>query len=176
RDFHVTGVQTCALPIFYDHAGGLIVFGPDAEVGAELASLWGPETVVELELTPNRADAFSLLGVARDLAAKLGVAYRHPAQGLDQGDPALDDGLELDVEDPAAALRFSLRAVRGVSVRPSPVWLQRALASLGLRPRNNLIDVTNYVTFELGQPSHAYDLAQLGGGVMQVRRARAGES
>ena len=160
----------------YDHAGGLIVFGPDAEVGAELASLWGPETVVELELTPNRADAFSLLGVARDLAAKLGVAYRHPAQGLDQGDPALDDGLELDVEDPTAAPRFSLRAVRGVSVRPSPVWLQRALASLGLRPRNNLIDVTNYVTFELGQPSHAYDLAQLGGGVMQVRRARAGES
>ncbi len=159
----------------FEHAGGLISFGSDAEVGASLAQLWAPETVLELELTPNRADAFSLLGVARDLAAKLGVDYHHPALGYAAGDPEGDDGLTIEVDDPAGAPRFTLRAVRGATVGPSPIWLQRSLAALGLRPRNNLVDVTNYVTFELGQPSHAYDMAHLGGGVVQVRRARPGE-
>lgn len=159
----------------FDYAGGLITFGPDAPLGAQLADLWQPETVIELELTPNRADAFSLLGVARDLAAKLGVPYLHPAAGLDAGDPQGDDGLTLQVQDPACS-RFTLRAIRGVQVRPSPVWLQRRVASMGLRPRNNLVDITNFVTFELGQPSHTYDLDELGGGVIQVRRAEAGES
>ncbi|ADI14475.1 phenylalanine--tRNA ligase subunit beta [Truepera radiovictrix] len=159
----------------YDHAGGLIAFGEDAPVGAALAALWPQETVIELELTPNRADAFSLLGVARDLAAKLGVPYRHPADGLPLGDPASEDGLSVRVDDPAACPRFVLRRVDGVSVGPSPLWLQRRLAALGLRPRNNLVDVTNYVTFELGQPSHAYDVADLTGGAVVVRRAAAGE-
>lgn len=159
----------------FDYAGGLLELGDDAPLGAELAELWPEETVIELEVTPNRADAFSLLGVARDLAAKLNVPYEHPAAGYDLGDPAVDDGLELEIMDPACP-RFVLRGVRGVSVRPSPIWLQRRLAALGLRPRNNLVDVTNYVTFELGQPSHAYDLATLGRGTLQVRRAEPGES
>src|SRR5690606_16823984 len=141
----------------FDYAGGLIELPDDLPAGTDLAELWPGETVLELELTPNRADAFSLLGVARDLAAKLGSAFRHPAAGLDQGDPAGDDGLEGRVEDEAACPRLVLRRVDGVRIGPSPVWLQRRLAALGLRPRNNVVDVTNYVTFELGQPSHAYD-------------------
>ncbi len=160
----------------FDHGGGVLALGHDAPLGAELAALWPEETVIELELTPNRADAFSLLGVARDLAAKLGVAYRHPAAGLERGDRALDDGLAVAVADPAAAPRFTLRRVDGVRVAPSPVWLQRRLAQLGLRPRNNLVDATNYVTFELGQPTHAYDLAALRDGRVGVRRANPGES
>ena len=159
----------------FDHAGGIVTFGPDAPVGAPLAELWPDETVIELELSPNRADAFSLLGVARDLGAKLGWRVKHPAAGLDAGDPDLDDGLTVDVQDEAGCPRFTLRRVDGVSVGPSPLWLQRRLAALGLRPRNNVVDVTNYVTFELGQPSHAYDLRALRGGVIQVRRASAGE-
>ncbi|HEX7039939.1 MAG TPA: phenylalanine--tRNA ligase subunit beta [Trueperaceae bacterium] len=159
----------------YDHAAGIVTFGPDARVGAPLAELWPDETVIELELTPNRADAFSLLGVARDLGAKLGWRVRHPAEGLDPGDPGLDDGLSVDVRDEAGCPRFTLRRIDGVRVGPSPLWLQRRLAALGLRPRNNVVDVTNYVTFELGQPSHAYDLRALRGGVIQVRRARLGE-
>src|SRR5690606_19278395 len=107
---------------------------------------------------PNRADAFSLLGVARDVAAKLGVPYRHPADGLDQGVPDGAGGLVIDVQD-AGCTRFTLRGIRNVKVLPSPVWLQRWLAAVGLRPRNNLIDITNFVTFELGGPSHVYDLA-----------------
>lgn len=159
----------------YDHAAGIVTFGPDVAVGSPLASLWPDETVIELELTPNRADAFSLLGVARDLGAKLGWQVRHPAAGLDLGDPTLDDGLSVDVRDEAGSPRFTLRRIDGVRVGPSPVWLQRRLAALGLRPRNNVVDVTNYVTFELGQPSHAYDARALRGGVVQVRRASPGE-
>ena len=160
----------------YDYGGGLIALGDDAPVGADLSELWPAETIIELELTPNRADAFSILGVARDLAAKLGIPFVHPAMGLDFGDPAQGDGLGITVDDPAGCSRMVLKRVDGLTVKPSPVWLQRRLAALGLRPRNNLVDVTNYVTFELGQPSHAYDLSDLCGGELVVRRARAGET
>lgn len=160
----------------YDYGGGLIAFGEDAPVGAALHALWPRETVIELELTPNRADAFSLLGVARDLAAKLGIPYRHPAEGLELGDPAQDDGLSVRVADPVGCPRFVLRRIDGLSVAPSPLWLQRRLAALGLRPRNNLVDVTNFVTFELGQPSHAYDVTDLTEGTIVVRRASEGET
>lgn len=160
----------------YDYGGGLIVFGDDAQVGAELKELWPAETVVELELTPNRADAFSLLGMARDLAAKLGVLFNHPADGLNPGNPDVDDGLNVRLDDLQGCPRMVLKRIDGLTVRPSPLWLQRRLAALGLRPRNNLVDVTNYVTFELGQPSHAYDLTDLSNGEIIVRRAAAGET
>ncbi len=160
----------------YDYSGGLISFGDDAPVGAALSELWPAETVIELELTPNRADAFSLLGVARDLAAKLTTSFVHPAAGLNPGNPDEDDGLSVTVNDPAGCPRMVLKRIDGLSVKPSPVWLQRRLAALGLRPRNNLVDVTNYVTFELGQPSHAYDLNDLQGGELVVRRAEVGET
>lgn len=159
----------------YDTTSGIITFGPDATPGTRLADLWPAESVIELELTPNRGDAFSLLGVARDLAAKLGVTVRHPAHGLDTGNPEVDDGLKLDIRDTAGSPRFTLRLIQGVTIRPSPVWLQRRLAHLALRPRNNVVDITNYVTFELGQPSHAYDLRALDGGTLVVRRAEQGE-
>ncbi len=160
----------------YDHAGGLLVLGEDAPLGADLSELWPAETVLELELTPNRADAFGLLGVARDLAAKLGTTVHDPAAGLATGDPTGDDGLVAQVEDADGCPHLVVRRIDGVRVVPSPVWLQRRLAALGLRPRNAAVDATNYVTYELGQPSHAYDRRVLCGGVLQVRSARAGES
>jgi phenylalanyl-tRNA synthetase beta chain len=160
----------------FDYAAGLGDFGDDARLGQALAELWPDETVIELELSPNRGDAFSLLGVARDLAAKLGVACRHPAEGLPLGDESLDTGLRIEVEDARACPRFTLRLIDGVTVKPSPIWLQRRLAAVGVRPRNNVVDVTNYVTFELGQPAHAYDKADLVHGTIVVRRARPGES
>ena len=160
----------------YDYGGGLIVFGEDAPVGTELSELWAAETVLELELTPNRADAFSVLGVARDVAAKLELELKNPAEGLEPGDPSQGDGLTVEVEEREGCPRFTLRRIDDLSVTPSPVWLQRRLASLGLRPRNNVVDVTNYVTFELGQPSHAYDCADLTDGTIVVRRAEAGET
>lgn len=159
----------------FEYGAGVLALGQDAPLGTELAQAWAADQVIEIELTPNRADAFSLLGIARDLGAKLGLAYRHPAAGLPAGDPTLDDGLTIDVQDPLGAPRFTLRRVSGLSVGPSPLWLQRRLAQLGLRPRNNVVDATNFVTFELGQPTHAYDLSFLGEGRMIVRRAHEGE-
>ncbi len=159
----------------YDYSGDLIAFAEDAPLGAELAELWPGETVIEIELTPNRADAFSLLGVARDLAAKLGVSYRHPARGLNPGDRHLDDGLKVEIAAADACPRFTLKLIEDVTVKPSPIWLQHRLAALGLRPRNNIVDVTNFVTFELGQPSHAYDRDDLHKGTIIVRRAQTGE-
>src|SRR5690606_3566153 len=96
----------------YDYAGGLIAFGEDAPLGAELKDLWLPDTIIEVELTPNRADAFSLLGIARDVAAKLGASYKHPAHGLDTGVPGGDDGLSIEVADPQGSPRFTLRGIR----------------------------------------------------------------
>lgn len=160
----------------FDYAGGVIVLGEDVPLGTALSDVWPAATVLELELTPNRADAFSLLGVARDLAAKLGRELRHPAADDVPGDPAGDDGLAVEIHDPAGCPRLVLQRVDEVEVAPSPIWLQRRLAALGLRPRNNVVDVTNYVTYELGQPSHAYDRRVLQDGRLQVRRAAAGET
>ena len=164
----------------YDYGGGLIEFGDDAELGKDLSSYWLSEQVLELEITPNRADAFSLLGVARDLAAKLGVAFVHPAEGIELGDDSLDDGMTVKIdnvkrEDRDGCPRFTLRLIDGVTVKPSPIWLQRRLAALGLRPRNNIVDVTNFVTFELGHPSHAYDKDNVVDDTIIVRMATKGE-
>jgi phenylalanyl-tRNA synthetase beta chain len=157
----------------YDYGGGLIELGDDVALGTELASVWPGDSVIELEITPNRADALSMLGVARDLAAKLGTGYQLPE--INSGDAKLDDGLTVKVEDSKGCPRFALRRIDGITVKPSPVWLQRRLASVGLRPRNNIVDVTNYVTFELGHPSHAFDLDKLPDHTIVVRHARLGE-
>jgi phenylalanyl-tRNA synthetase beta chain len=158
----------------YDYGGGLIEFGDDVELGTELSSLWLGDTIIELEITPNRGDALSMLGVARDLAAKLGTTYKLPE--IKRGDATIDDGLTVKVEDTKGCPRFTLQRIDGITVKPSPVWLQRRLASVGLRPRNNVVDVTNYVTFELGHPSHAFDLDKLPDNTIVVRHAKPGET
>ncbi len=157
----------------YEYGGGLIEFGDDVAVGTELADVWASDSIIELEITPNRADAFSILGVARDLAAKLGTSYKLPDIKL--GDASIDDGFTVKVEDSKGCPRFTLQRIDGITVKPSPVWLQRRLASVGLRPRNNIVDVTNYVTFELGHPTHAFDLDKLSDATIVVRHAKAGE-
>ena len=160
----------------YDYGGGLIEFGDDAPVGTELAELWQADTVLDVEITPNRADALSVLGIARDLAAKLGTAYKLPWENLELGKPKVDDGLTVKLEDPVGCPRFTLRRIDGVTVKPSPVWMQQRLAAVGLRPRNNIVDITNYVTYETGHPSHAYDLDNVNDNTIVVRRANEGES
>lgn len=159
----------------YDYSAGLIEFADDAPIGKNLADLWAAETVLDLEITPNRADTLSILGVARDLAAKLQVDFIDPAEGLKTSDINIDDGLTVEIKNPHACPRFSLQRIDNLEIKPSPIWLQRRLASLGLRPRNNIVDITNYVTYELGQPSHAYDLDRLKDNTIIVRNAKKGE-
>jgi len=158
-----------------DHAG-IMVLASGAPVGALLAEALGirPDVVFDLDVTPNRPDALSMAGVARDLAAKLRLPFAIP------GSPALPvDGeakLSVVVEAPDLCPRFTATRLEGVTLGSSPSWLANRLTMAGMRPINNVVDVSNYVMLELGQPNHPYDLDRLPGGGLLVRRARPGES
>lgn len=153
---------------------GIMVLPDDAPVGAPLRDYLG-DTVLELEITPNLVHVFSVLGVAREVAALTQAALHPPAY------PALEPGLGgvadlVAIEDPELCARFTGVAIEGVTVREAPDWLKRRLALVGLRAINNIADVTNYVMLETGQPLHAYDRDRLVGGRLVARRARPGEA
>lgn len=158
----------------YNESATLMQLPEDVPVGALLRDHWPADFVLDVELTPNRADAASILGVARDLAVKLGTNFRNPSDQVDIGD-ASDNFLTLQIDAPEACPRMTARIVENVNVGPSPLWLQRRLALVGANPRFNIVDVTNYVMFELGQPSHAFDRTSLGADTLIVRQGAAGE-
>ncbi len=158
-----------------EYAGGLLELPADAlPPGTPLLEAWPEELVLELEVTPNRADALSILGVARDLAAALGLELKAP-----EPKPPLKDlpfPLEaVEVWDEKGADRYLAAYARGVRVGPAPLFAQRRLLAAGMRPINNVVDATNYVLLELGNPLHAFDRAALFEGLV-VRRARTGEA
>ncbi len=161
------------------HAG-IMVLDTDLPDGTPAAQYFGLEadTVLEIGLTPNRADAASHLGVARDLRALLpGTAIVLP-KGADLDNHSIPQSLnrksiDVTVADPAACPRYAGLSVRGVTVGPSPEWLQRRLRAIGVGPINNVVDVTNYVLHELGQPLHAFDADKIAAGELIVRRAGA---
>jgi phenylalanyl-tRNA synthetase beta chain len=157
-------------------AAGILILPPGLPLGADVfEALAVPRDVVyDLDLTRNRPDAYCHLGVARDLAAHLGLSLRVP------GTPAIPvDGdartTPVTIVDGDRCGRFVAVVLSGVSVGPSPAWLADRLTRAGMRPINNVVDVSNAVMLELGQPNHAYDLERLGGGAFRIRRARHGE-
>ncbi len=160
-----------------DHSGLLILEDRPA-VGTPINDLFPePDTVFDIEVTPNRPDCLSLVGIARELAAwfRTDLKYpeiRHDVSGAHEGTALLD---AVDVRDGRACPRYCAWSIRGVGIRPSPEWMQRRLRAVGLRPINNVVDCTNYVLLELGQPLHAFDHAKIRGGKLEVRRAVAGE-
>lgn len=160
---------------------GLLILPTDAPVGVPFASYQGlSDTVLELEVTPNRPDCLSMVGVAREVAAVLGGEFTVPASTpAEAGTPAADL-VSVTIEDPALCPRYTARVIRGVKVGPSPAWLAERVAAAGARPVNNVVDVTNYILFELGQPLHAFDMAKLatrdGKAAITVRPAREGET
>ncbi len=159
---------------------GLLILPADAPVGVAFAEYRGmSDTVLELEVTPNRPDCLSMAGVAREVGAVLGTPARVPVSHPDEAGAATDGVVGISIEDPALCVRYTARVVTGVKVGPSPDWLAARVAAAGARPINNVVDVTNYVMFELGQPLHAFDidtLARDGGRVaISVRVAREGE-
>lgn len=163
-----------------DESSGLLLLGDDATPGSRIADVLGlRDVVLEISLTPNRADGLSIRGVAREVAALFGRALREVAATPLASRPptvAVSERVAVGIEDPAGCARYACVAVRGIRVGPSPEWMQRRLLAVGQRPVNNIVDVTNYVLFEQGQPLHAFDLQRVRGGRIAVRRARAGES
>jgi len=135
----------------------------------------GDDFVLEIDLTSNRPDCLSHLGVAREVAAIVGGTVRPPDVRAVRAEGQSADFASVVIEDPDLCPRYAARVVRGVKIGPSPEWLARRLQAIGQRPINNVADITNFVMHELGQPLHAFDLARLDGGRVVVRRARAGE-
>lgn len=157
-----------------DHAG-ILVLGEDTPVGQDFAQRLGPgDDILEVEITPNRPDVLSHRGLARELAAYFGLRLK-PVSTLPLPAPS-GDCPPISVDAPQACTRYVGRALTGVKIAPSPGWLAAKLESVGLRPINNVVDVTNFMLMDIGQPMHAFDLAKLAGPEIRVRMAKPGES
>ncbi len=146
----------------------------DAPIGLPLADYMG-EVVLELELTPNRPDCLSIIGVAREVAALLGGALRLPEVSLEGQGESVKDMVTVSIEDGDDCHRYCATVVKGIKLGPSPSWMQERLKASGMRPISNVVDITNYVMLEYGQPLHAFDYDTLSGRKIVVRRAREGE-
>jgi phenylalanyl-tRNA synthetase beta chain len=159
-----------------DEHEGILVLDPGARVGAPLDRvLQVGETVIELAITPNRGDCASLIGIAREVQSHFGGELRVPECAPPETGPPASESIRIEVDDREGCHRYAGRVVRGVRVASSPDWLRERLIAAGLRPINNLVDITNLVLLEFGQPLHAFDLAKLLGGVVRVRGGRPGE-
>ncbi len=156
--------------------GGLLVFEKPLEVGAPLNRALGlSDPVLEIDLTPNRADCLSVIGVAREIAAIQGTRLKHPSVHLSGTGDSIHGLAAVRIDAPAHCPRYVARVLEGARIGPSPFWLQDRLLSVGLRPINNIVDVTNFVMVECGQPLHAFDLDRLAESRIVVRTALPGE-
>jgi phenylalanyl-tRNA synthetase beta chain len=160
-----------------DDAEGILVLDQQAVAGTPLAEHLGPvQTVLEIALTPNRPDCMSHLGVAREVAVLLGTKLKRPLVRVVESRDRADHHASVQIKDVDDCPRYTARVIRGVKIADSPQWMQDALKSVGLRPVNNIVDVTNYVLMELGHPLHAFDYDKLDGKRIIVRRAKDGDS
>jgi phenylalanyl-tRNA synthetase beta chain len=157
-----------------DYHEGILVLADDAPLGMPLASYLG-DIVFDLDVTPNRPDILCVVGVAREVAASSGGIVRDPSIEYAAAGQPIKGRVHVQIDDPDLCPRYVAALVEDVSVGESPPWMQERLVGAGLRPINNVVDITNYVMLELGQPLHAFDLTRLRGGRIVVRRARQGE-
>lgn len=146
-----------------------------AGLAVELARETEHGTVLDVDVTTNRVDAMNHVGVAREVAVLFGGALREPAAEPAEAAEETASAVRIEIDEPTLCTRYAARVIRGVSVGPSPDWLARRLRAIGQRPVNNVVDVTNYVLWETGQPLHGFDLSKIGGATIRVRRAREGE-
>ena len=159
-----------------DHAG-ILVLPADSPLGVPYGDVTGlrDDVVIDVDVTRNRPDCWSYVGVARDLAAKLGVAFTPPVPPVPSPVEATVPPTTVEIVDGDRCGRFTSTVLSGVAIGPSAPWMAERLTAAGMRPINNVVDVSNYVMLELGQPNHAYDLATLGGHGFRIRTARDGE-
>lgn len=159
-----------------EDADGILLLPADAPLGADLIGYLGlDDWILEVEVTPNRPDCLSVVGVAREVAALTGAPFRLSAIHVKEGEADAARLASVVVEDPDLCPRYAARVIAGLTAAPSPPWLAQRLRAVGLRPINNLVDVTNYVLWELGHPLHAFDYDTVAEHTIVVRRARAGE-
>ncbi len=178
------GVESCGMMCSIEELGstremypeapeyGIYIFSEDAVVGESAIKALGLDDVVfEYEITSNRVDCYGVLGIAREAAATFQKKFCPPVVEVKGNDENASDYIKVTVEDPELCPRYCARVVKNVKIGPSPKWMQRCLASNGIRPINNLVDITNYVMEEFGQPMHAYDLDTIANREIIVRRA-----
>jgi phenylalanyl-tRNA synthetase beta chain len=163
-----------------EHEAGVLALGADAQLGADLVSVLGLDDVVlEVEITPNRPDCLSVIGIARELSALTGTPLRTPKIVPVESSEFVNALARVRIEDPELCHRFTARVLTGVKVGPSPAWMAARLRAVGLRPISNVVDITNYVMWEIGHPLHAFDYdtvtKEAGLPTIVVRRAREGE-
>ena len=168
-------------PMYWPEAPeyGIYLFKEDYELGTDCRPIFGlGDEIVEFEITSNRPDCFSVLGVAREAAATLGTAFNYPEvtyTEVEKDGKSVEDVASVEVIADDLCPRFVAKVLVDVDIKPSPKWMQDRLRSAGIRPINNLVDITNFVMEEMGQPMHAYDLEELSNGKIIVRRAGEGE-
>ncbi|KGO33360.1 phenylalanyl-tRNA synthetase subunit beta [Desulfobulbus sp. Tol-SR] len=177
----VRGVESCGmlcsereLALSDSHTGIMELPEGTAHGRSFITAMGLEDTMIEVDLTPNRPDCASVIGIAREIAGKLQRPLRLPVEGA-RVDHA-SRSFSVDVESPELCPRYAARLVTGVKIGPSPLWLRNRLTSIGLRPINNVVDITNFVMMEYGQPLHAFDFDNLKGGKIIVRSPKAGET
>lgn len=160
----------------YEPEYGILVLPDDVKPGTDVKDLYGlNENVVEFEITSNRPDCFSIIGLARETAVSFKKSFKIPEVTFHETSDKITDKLSIDVQDKDKCLRYTSRMIKNVKIGPSPKWMRERLEACGIRSINNMVDITNYVLLEYGQPMHAFDLRHLEGGKIIVRRANDGE-
>ncbi len=160
-----------------EQRNGIFILPPDTPIGVDIKEVLGlNDTVIDIDLTANRADCFSIIGLAREIAAVTGCELKMPALEVKEaagGNAADMAAIKIEVAD--LCKRFAVRVLKNIKIGPSPDWMQKRLRACGVRPISNVVDVTNYVMLELGQPMHAYDYDKVADHTLVVRRAANGE-
>jgi len=154
---------------------GIMVLPSEAPVGTPLADYLG-DTIFDLEVTPNRPDCLSIIGIAREIAALTGQSLHLPEAKYKETASSIDEQISVEIVAPDLCPRYCASLLTGVKIAPSPRWMQQRLLACGMRPINNIVDITNYVMLEYGQPLHAFDYHQIRGRRIIVRRAANGEA
>ena len=176
----IRGVQTEGMVMseaelgLSDEHEGIIVLDPSTPIGLPAREVLG-DTILEIDVTPNNGRILSMVGLAREIAALFGGEVRYPPTKWEDSGPPVEDLLSVDIWDPDLCPRYSGAVIQGVRIGSSPQWMQRRLRMAGMRPINNIVDITNYVMLEMGQPLHPFDYDKVRGHKIIVRRARPGE-
>lgn len=176
----IRGIQTEGMVMSEAELGlseeheGIIVLDPSTPLGLSAREVLG-DTILEIEVTPNNGRILSIIGLAREIAALFGGQVRYPSTEWQADGPPVEGLLQVEIKDPDLCPRYTGAVIQGVRIEPSPAWMQRRLAMSGMRPVNNIVDITNYVMLEMGQPMHPFSYDAVEGRKIVVRRAQSGE-